>query len=156
MAAPEWITDYKDLAVAMGWLVTMSGWFVSNGSANKREKRKEARTEIDACAKMAYEVLSLCREYLSSDPGADTCSLLAAKIRFELQRLFLRVERIEKKYPQFELCNAAGELLDSATGGDFDSSTRKPLELNDPVLLKIEADVHHLIDELEEGFSRAF
>lgn len=153
MATPQWISDYKDLAVAGSWLIAVAGWGVSNRSANKREHRKEVRTEIDACAKMAYEVLGMVREYLTTDPTDEKCGMLGAKIRFDLQRLLSRVERLESRLPDFAVCQAAGKLLDSITGGDFDSNSRKKLNPHSNQLIAIEADVHQLIEELENGFA---
>lgn len=148
--------DAKDAVVVAGWFLTIVGWLVSSVTANKRERRKEARTEVDACAKMAHELLGFSRDYYTRPASDVAVAGLGAKIRFEVQRLVIRVERLEKKHAHFDVANSVSELYDAITGGDFDSKTREASNFDSDVLLKIESDVHFLIDQLEEGFFRAF
>lgn len=146
----------KDLLIGGGWLFTIFGWFVSNTQANSREKRKEIRTEIDACCKLSAELLAKSRTYFGSTPLDPQSKPGAAQIRFDLQRLFTRVERLQKKYVGFDVIGACEELLDSASGDPFESAQRPKFDADSDRMLKIESDVHCLIDQLEDGFIKVF
>lgn len=146
----------KDLLIAGGWFFTIVGWLVSNSQANSREKRKEARAEIDACIKLLAELVLKSRAYFGA-PASDTLSKSrAAEIRFELQRLIARVERLEGKHAQFDVTGACGELMDAITHDPFESADRVELAADSDLLMKIESDTHVLIDQLEDGFIKAF
>lgn len=146
----------KDILIAGGWFFTIIGWGVSNSQANKREKRKEVRAEVDACSKLAAELLVKARRYFASASSDSTSKGVAAEIRFELQRLLTRVERLEGKYPAFEVIGACGELMDSISGDPFESASRQELAADSDLLLKIESDIHCLIDQMEAGFVKEF
>jgi hypothetical protein len=146
----------KDLLIAGGWFFTIVGWLVSNAQANSREKRKEVRTEIDACIKLLAELVVKSRSYYGA-PVIDSLSKSrAAEIRFELQRLITRVERLGGKHAEFDVTGACGELMDSISGDPFESADREALAADSDLLLKIESDTHVLIDQLEDGFVKAF
>ena len=146
----------KDLLIAGGWFFTIIGWLVSSAQANSREKRKEVRAEIDACVKLLAELVIKSRFYFTS-PATDSLSKSqAAEIRFELQRLITRVERLERKHAEFDVTGVCGELLDAVSGDPFDSADREALAADSDLLLKIESDTHVLINQLEDGFVKAF
>ena len=146
----------KDLLIAGGWFFTIVGWLVSNAQANSREKRKEVRAEIDACIKLLAELVLKTRSYFGV-PATDPLSKSkAAEIRFELQRLITRVERLEGKDAQFDVTGTCGELMDAISGVPFESADREVLAADSDLLLKIESDTHVLINQLEDGFVKAF
>jgi hypothetical protein len=146
----------KDLLIAGGWLMTMVGWFVSNRQSVSRERRKEVRSEVDACGKAAEAILLLCRRYYTK-PATDSLEAeTSAQLNFDLYRLFSRVERLEERYKKFDAINCAVELLDSATGGEFQSADRAAVTANADILRKIEADIHVLMEALEAGFADQF
>lgn len=146
----------KDLLIGGGWFFTIAGWFVSNSQANTREKRKEVRTEVDACIKLLAELLGKVRSYYSGSSKDAAAKPLAAEIRFELQRIITRIERLENKNLGFDVTGACGELMDAISGDPFESAQRTRLALDSDLLIKIELDTHVLIDQLEDGFAIAF
>lgn len=146
----------KDLLIGGGWFFTIAGWFVSNAQANTREKRKEVRAEIEACIKLLADMLVKSRIYFGDSCLALTEKSRAAEIRFDLQRLLTRVERLEGRYAAFDVINACGELMDSVSGDPFESAKRPVLSPDSDFMAKIESDIHTLIDQLESGFSKAF
>lgn len=146
----------KDLLIAGGWFFTIVGWLVSNAQANSREKRKEARAEIDACIKLLAELVLKSRSYFGAPVTDPLAKSRAAEIRFELQRLITRVERLEGKHAEFDVTGACGELMDAVSGDPFESAGREALAADSDLLLKIESDTHLLIDQLEDGFVKAF
>ena len=151
-----WGLTAKDLLIAGGWFLTVVSWFVSNNQATKREKRKEVRSEIDSCGKQIAALLEKTRSYYCDPNAKEKDKSLAAEIRFELQRLIGRIERLENQYPHFEVIGACSEMLDSISGYQFESSERETLSPDDDLLLKIEADTHFLMRQLEDGFILAF
>ena len=74
----------KDLLIAGGWLLTIIGWLVSSSQANSRERRKEARAEIDACIKLLSELLIKTRTYYGAAASDLLSKSRASEIRFEL------------------------------------------------------------------------
>ena len=69
----------KDLLIAVGWLFTILGWFVSNTQANRPERRKEVRAEMDACIKLLAELLIKSRVYFCSSPSDTSAKPRAAE-----------------------------------------------------------------------------
>ena len=74
----------KDLLIAGGWLLTIIGWLVSSSQANSRERRKEARAEIDACIKLLSELVIKTRIYYGAAASDLLSKSRASEIRFEL------------------------------------------------------------------------
>ena len=146
----------KDLLIAGGWLFTIFGWLVSNAQANRREKRKEARAEVDACIKLLAELVTKSRDYYGEAAANPQSKSRGSEIRFELQRLIARVERLERKHAQFDVTGACGELMDSISGDPFESADRQALAADADLLLRIESAAHVLIEQLEDGFIKAF
>ena len=146
----------KDLLIAGGWFLTIGGWSVSNRQANSREKRKEARSEIDACIKLLADLVLKSRSYFGAPTTDPLSKSKAAEIRFELQRLITRVERLEGKHAQFDVTGACGELMDAISGDPFESADRAVLTADSDLLVKLESDTHVLINQLEDGFVKAF
>ena len=144
------------MLIAGGWFFTIVGWLVSNNQANSREKRKEARAEIDACIKLLAELVFKSRAYYGAAATDPLSKSRASEIRFELQRLIARVERLQSKHAQFDVTGACGELMDAISGDPFESADREMLAADSDLLQKVESDTHLLIDQLENGFIKAF
>lgn len=143
-------------ASTVGWILTAVGWIVSSQQANAREARKEKRAEIDACSKLAAELFDKSRKFYLK-PGEDSSGKSeAAEIRFAMQRLLKRLERLQYQNSAFAIRVPAGEYMDSLTGEDFESVARPALLPDDPRLQQMEADSHAVIDSMELGYERAF
>ena len=156
MAAPPDALTLKDWLIAGGWLLTVLGWLVSNLQANSRERRKEARAEVDACCDLIAELLDDARAYYLK-PGTDADALpKASDIKFKMLRLLTRVERLERKAGTSDAVTHGGDLMDSITGGDFEQHTRLARVPTDPLFNRIESASHFLMDSLEESFAKAF
>lgn len=149
-------THRSDWFLSIGWGLTAIGWFVMSQQANLRELRKEKRVEVDACCKLVADLLEKARAFYLK-PGMDPeAASSAADIRFSMQRLLKRVERLQRQQREFRIGDSAGQLFESMTGGDFDSPARVALVLGDERLAAIEADCHAVMDVLESGFEEAF
>lgn len=153
-------SNFGSFASAWGayiaWGLTLVGWFVSHRLTSARELRKERKGEIDACAKMATDLVSKARQYYTVAPTDPKCAELESQIKFDLYRLMKRVERLEAAHPQFDTDGIRQALMDSLVGDSFESAQRTPVAHSDVLLIAIESDVHQLIDTMEDGFARAF
>lgn len=148
-------TKYKDALVTVGWLVV--GWLIGNLQANNREKRKECRAEIEAICKAALELFLKLREYYSFLPSDEEDDIRIAEISFEVKRILIRTERLNRRVPHFKSALVAcGEFFDCMISNPFASKSREKYGPGSQILREIEASVHNLIDQLEEGFSAAF
>lgn len=153
-------SDFALFAGAWGayiaWGLTLIGWFVSHRLTSGRELRKERKSEIDACAKMATELVSKARQYYTIAPSDPKCPELESQIKFDLYRLMKRVERLEAAHAEFDTDGIRQALMDSLVGDTFESARRVPVTHSNILLITIESDVHQLIDTMEDGFSKAF
>jgi len=141
----------------VAWILTGVGWAVSGFQANARESRKETRSEVDACCKIAADLLEKSRRYYGK-AGADlACVAEASDINFTLRRLLTRMTRLRNQRRPFRhIMGAAGELFERVSGGDFDSIQRGAYAANSPRLRDIEEATHRLIDTLESAFALEF
>lgn len=150
-------TKYKDALVTVGWLIVAVGWLINNLQANNREKRKESRAEIEAICKAASEVIAKSRKYYSFLPSDEEDDVRTAEISFEVKRILIRTERLNRRVPHFtKAVFACGEFFDCVTSNPFASKNREKHGPGSQTLQGIETSVHNLIDQLEEGFSSAF
>jgi hypothetical protein len=140
----------------LAWLLTVVGWLATHRLSYRREVRKERRAEVDALCKVTAELVAKSRAYYEKDASMDGSKRAAAEIKFDMQRLFLRVERLEGLHSCFDTEGARVELMDSLTGGEFESATRGAVTPDSEVIQRIESDAHFLLDRLEDGFHRAF
>lgn len=145
-----------DWPLYLAWSITAVGWLVTHSLTERREQRKERRTEVDACCKIAAEILTKARAYYAEVGASEKARLLAPEIRFEVQRVFKRVERLQTLCPSFEMEPALDALMDSVIGGDFDSIDRPAAVLGSSRLNEIEQACHLLMDSLEDGFSKTY
>jgi hypothetical protein len=150
-------TKFKDALITVGWLVAAIGWMVTNNQANKREKRKETRSEVDAICKAAIEVISKCRKYYSNLPSDQDDNTRIAEISFEIKRILRRIQTLHKRTPKFSDAIVAGaEFFDVITSDPFASKSRSLHLPGDPLLIRIETELSNLIDKLEDGFTKAY
>jgi len=150
-------STYKDVLITVGWLIAAVGWLVSNHQGNQREKRKETRSEVDAICKAAAELITKCRTYYASDPSDNEDDIRVAEIAFEVKRILIRTERLNRRVGKFKKAvYACGDFFDQVTQEPFASKGRPKLHVGSKIIQDIEASVHNLIDNLEEGFTEAF
>jgi hypothetical protein len=148
-------TKYKDLAILVTWSLTALGWFYNARTASQREVRKEVRKEVDDCIKAAYELLQLTKDYYY-DTERTKDAERTTRVRFDLQRLLTRVERLGSRCTKISAGGQLASLMDNLTGDDFDAATRAVLMPRDSRVRQMEAAVHGLIDTLEAGFLNQF
>lgn len=146
----------KDLMIMGAWLLTIIGWGVTSSQASDRERRKETRTEVDACCTMIAKLLEKVKKYYLTDADDLANKSLGAEIKFDLKRLILRAERIELKHNKFRVIVACGDYLDSVTGEDFETKSRPLYSLDSDRIITIEMATHELMEKFERGFNLTF
>lgn len=141
----------------VAWVLTGVGWLVSSHQANGRESRKETRAEVDACCKIAAELLDKCRRHFGK-PGSHADAVAeSADISFMLGRLLIRMTRLRDQRAPFRHIMAAGsEMYERVSGGDFGSISRPQYAADSTRLIDIEGTTHRLIDTLESAFATEF
>jgi hypothetical protein len=137
--------------------LTAAGWVVSSLQANGRESRKETRSEVDACCKLAADLLEKSRRYFARAGSDQACIAEGADISFALRRLLTRMDRLRKQRAPFRhIMGSASVMFDAISGGDFESAGRPPYQANSDRLRAIEEATNRLIDTLEAAFAREF
>lgn len=131
------------------------GWFVTNAQADKREKRKEFRAEIDAIEKILDGLMVKLAEYYRSVDRDDAAKLAELEIKAMFQSIDLRCERLAKRQSGGELglfidpINALREeLYDQGTGGYFESATRMAADLQPEFVLSLRYKSMALVEAL--------
>lgn len=130
MDAPTFIKDYGP---SVAWIVAAVGWMISNHHANRREKRKEFRSEIDAIEKTVKSVSEKLAAYYRlpvNDPSLTTSEL---EIKILFKEIDLKWERLSKRSFWWwcsaikSECGTSNErFYDHATGAYFESIARLP------------------------------
>lgn len=106
---------------------------MTSSQADKREKRKEFRAEIDALEKIIDGLMIKMAEYYGSVERTDAAKLLELEIKAIYRSIDLRCERLAKRQKGGELglfidpINSLREdLFDLGTGDYFETSQRMP------------------------------
>jgi hypothetical protein len=156
----SWLKDYQPLITIgisiIGWLLILYGWNLTNKHNNKRESRKELRSELDRIV----SELEMLKEktfqyYTTSARGSEK---LAFEIKTSQQTLLAKIENLSKRHPEFSLNNCLVQFIDVVTGGDFESKTRKKrtyTNKRDTLLQEISLSTTNLITSLESDFCKA-
>ena len=148
--------------VVVAWFLVVVGWFLNNYQSNLREKRKEAKSEIDAICRNASDLSSFCRDYYSSPIDEKKDKSDSSKIGFEVLRIVSRVERLNHRVkrcdgrPFADAEKCCSYFFDAITSDPFKSSSREALPPDSEFILNIEEATHRLMDSLEDGFTAAF
>ena len=154
--AYSWLKDYQPLITigisVIGWLLISYGWYITNKHNNKRESRKELRSELDRIV----SELEMLREkalqyYTTSARGSEK---LAFEIKTSQETLLVKIQDLSKRHPEFS-CNDLVDFIDVVTGGDFESKTRKKITYADRGMAEIYLSTTQLIISLNSDFRKA-
>lgn len=146
------------LAVAqiVTWVLVAAGWFVSNRSNNTRERRKEIRSAIDGIGKQLDRLTELAVKYYTASHNDVVALEAGTQMRIMQDRLFRQVPAVTQKNLEADVSHHLNRLMESLTGGDFESSKRQARKPNDPVLLMIGRDVESLRGAIEDAFAKHY
>lgn len=147
----KYVLPYAPLAL------TIIGWWVVAGTANKLQSRKEARAEVDACCVMTDDLLHSARKYHTTAPLSNEADTLAAReILFSLHRLLSRLQLLQDRYKKYDLDGAMSDLYEAINGPNFQSHERTVHSIDSDFIADLEYKVHFLMDALERGFDDNF
>jgi hypothetical protein len=105
---------------------------------------------------LAAELLDKARKYYVKAGDESNRLSEAADLQFGVHRLIKRMERLQKQEAGFHLDGPTEAVLDSFTGGDFDSATRAALKPDSPRMLEMEEAINWAIDAMESGHEASF
>jgi len=140
----EWVS-YAPL------LLTIVGWWFVNYKNDQREARKEYRSLVDASKKTVLEISTQVRKYYQ-----DASSNLAPEIKWALDALEIDLLRIPDYKRGDYLLISYVNFTDACTGGEFEQSTRQPIDVNSLQIQNVIQTRNALLDSLEKWFSNKY
>lgn len=142
--------SWYEISLALGWLVTAAGWFVSTRHANKLETRKEIRSEIDKIISCIDSLLSSALVYYTeSDSNQKLLSSL--EIRSLIDRLLGQLDCLDGA-----IYKKIVPLYEAATGGNFESTADTDLGANVEQYKRIVAHAERLRGDIETWYARRY
>lgn len=151
----EWLI-WLAVAQIVTWLLVAAGWFVSNRSNDTRERRKEIRSAIDGIGKQLDRLTELAVTYYTACHNDPAALEAGVQLRIMQDRLFRQIPTITEEELNADVSHHLNRLMESLTGGDFESSKRQARKPNDPVLLIIGRDAESLRGAIEDAFVKHY
>lgn len=155
----------REYGPAIAWIVAAVGWGVANHQNNRREERKEVRTEIDGAANCVMEILDQLRAYRKTTAGSSEAVEIETRIKMQFQYLSLRIDRLKDRRkgvlqePLLKLEDIeekVNHFFDVATGDDFESAERAPENQNPQILARQAKSALAVDDALHRAFLGAY
>lgn len=138
----------KDWTSGIPWVIAVAGWGVTHLFSEGRERRKEARSQIDkvyeALGKLARDAYDFHTALSRDDSAAHD---LVAKVRY-LERQISRIGCFDAD----DFAPVIIRLRRSITLRNFDRSEFKPQEADSAVLEDISTAVEGIEDEMERQY----
>jgi hypothetical protein len=136
---------------------------VANLQANRRERRKEVRGEIEDIAKLVKEVASESKKFYKSEPASPDHFESVMTIQALVKEIELRIDRLRRgglSYFSEQLRAATAQAqeryFDQTTGGSFGGNSRPTGATLATILLRQHAAGMALIESLHTQFGREF
>lgn len=139
------------LAAGLGAAVIAVGWWVTYKQICQNETRKELRAALDNIIISIHKIQSNSIKFYASEVNPKSIQL-GFEIRSSLIRLTAKVERLGKRFNEFEDNGCLIQFLEVITGGDFESSSRKKIAYSDSALMVVSISANELIMALEEKY----
>lgn len=154
MAGMDWF-DIAKLAIPS--LVVVIGWKVVYGlqrkAAGHQETRKDLRARIDRLETKLQSLCEKCSEYyVDTSKGSETAipiKLAVEDIRRQTQIVLDHFFTTKNRQRTLDIVI---DLTNAATGGSFESRSRKPLGAYDPQLTNLFNKASELINQFEGYF----
>jgi hypothetical protein len=131
---PNAIAEFiKDFAPPVAWIVAVCGFFYNNDTANKREKRKEFRSEIDAITVNIKDINKKMSEYYALESRDAKARSIETEVKILFREIDLKSGRLNKRKlsgvnlsKQKEVCQKHFDsLFELSTGNYFESDDWK-------------------------------
>jgi hypothetical protein len=142
------------LAPAVSWVLVIVGWFFVSRDQNRRERRKEVRSEIERLIHEVGQIEIRAYEYLPTMADSKESRSLGLRLKSDLQRLAQSITRLSQ-VDEIDVKDALTTLRQAVTlGHDFDSKLRQPCDLDSAWALEVQTAANGLIDALESTFRK--
>jgi hypothetical protein len=154
------VTSYGSLVF---WAIAIVGWGVANTSANRRECRKELRSDVDAACALTEKIADLFSTYCQTQPNTAESASSEVRLKLMFKDLGMQLHRLSQRkrfyIRQILKLDASQQAMDkfyvSVTGGNFESSDRQVSEGMTEILTAASHSLE-LIDNLKKAFNDAF
>ena len=153
----------RDYGAPFAWILAALGWIISGRQADRREKRKEFRAELDAMENLVKDILSRALSYFRDgecEPSAKTDEM---DIRALLHELDLKWQRIKKRQTGGTLglyVDACGEKLevfyDLVTSAYVQADDRISVDAVNVHTRDIYVQAHLFVEALHSLFLKKF
>jgi len=137
------------ILVALGWV-----WISRDN--DRRESRKEIRTELNDLRDLIRDIEMSARSYFRTTPDDPESDRLSSLIKRSLQTLAGRLIAIKLRWKELDLDSDLTSFRRRITSGDFDSRQRRAISSTDLLILEIENAGQSLIDAIERAFATSF
>lgn len=153
----------KDYGPAVPWILVAGGWIISNIQANRRELRKEVRSEIVEIEAIIKAVGKELRTYYGTEPATDKSHEHALNIKVSMKELDGRFDRLFSRNlgqfptdPPLSMQDAREAFFDAVTGAKFESATRPKGDELRLILAKQHTAGLTLVEGLHSAFLQEF
>lgn len=116
---PTWL----QYAFVVPAALTVAGWFVVAGQADRREQRKDIREILDDLRSRGGELIDHATGYWLC-PDSEDDRRLATELKADLQAIARLIREAERAGLKFEQTSLMGDLRRAATAGNFEVKNR--------------------------------
>ncbi len=109
---------FKSLQPWLPPLLTVLGWWVVSRQTNRRERRKEIRSIVDAVKK---RVVDTAAQSIGCMCGKSRDAAAESEVKAALDELEIEMSRLPFYASRKEMVKAMADFADACTGGDFES-----------------------------------
>jgi hypothetical protein len=133
------------------WGLVILGWIIVSRGNDKRERRKEIRSQLDKLARELRDLEQEARVHFLA-PGSDPeARAREVSLRWRVKNAIRLMDRLALGEIKCE-SDKKSALRQAVTGGDFDSPERVASEATAPKLQAISEAVAEIVDALEKSF----
>jgi hypothetical protein len=139
---------------AIGWVITLFGFFITNRQANHRQTRQEIRSKLDQLNNALGALLDSSKNYY-----LDKNALLSSeivKIHEAINTCERHIEELSHMKRGVELQPEFYILYDAVTGGDFESKNHQPGDHHAELCIQNSIQKESLVTKSEGWFRNTF
>lgn len=139
---------------AIGWVVTLFGFFIANRQANHRQTRQEIRSKLDQLNQALGALLDSSKNYY-----LDKDALLSreiVKIHETINTCGRHIEELSNMKGGIKLQSEFYTLYDAITGGNFESKNHQPGDHHSELCIQNSIQKESLVTKSEDWFHKTF
>jgi hypothetical protein len=139
---------------AIGWIITLFGFLISNQQSNHRETRKETRAKLDKLNDLLDSLMDSSRNYYLNPEANLTSECL--KIYEKLHALDRMLIELAEIKAGVDLHDKFYVIYENLTTGSFDSKNHSPGLMHSDMCKKVAIVKEDLVKESENWFTRTY